>query len=168
MINEQKIGRKLENGILKNYLKEMNSIMSDVIIKQGDDSDQSASLEKKMDELIQIFSTINQDIDSMKYDINNLLDSKAKDLFEEENSKLEIAFNLDMRRNSKSQSEIGNTFNNVLTKQANDSNFNSEDLKCMLKFVKKENEDLKKEIDNQESHICAIKRELNKIQQFNN
>ena len=99
----------LSNDFISNKFKELNVIVSEIIMNLKEDTDQNIKNEERTDQIINIFSMISDDMDIFKNEINEILDESSKEEFLEENKKLEIAFKIDFKKKP-SQSHLAQEY----------------------------------------------------------
>ena len=159
-----KINTRLDSDTVKNKFKDLNSIVSLIILSYKDDYDNPLLNEERTEKMIEIFSEINNDIEEMRKDINNLLDEQSKDDFNTQNIKLDSDFYNEVKLDSKNLS-LGNlNLNSIGDKSENDQIiFNKKEIKIISDHMKKEIDLINKEIETQEKHIANVRENINKI-----
>jgi hypothetical protein len=148
-----------KNEDISDNFKNINSIVGEIINNLKEDTDQSTKSEERTNEIIRVFSLINEDMETMKNEISDILDENSKEEFLEENKKLEISFKMDF-------SKIKNLQNKSEDKSTNEITLNKNDVKLISDHVKKEIELLNKEIIGQDKNIKLVKEGLAKIQNY--
>ncbi len=113
---------------------------------------------ERIEEMMSIFNLINDDLDRIKFQINNLIDHSTKQELEEEEKLLEIKFKAGLTIQEK-----GGLNSNLDDTQPSLVTFNRKDAKIILEHAKKENESILKEIDSQDKNLEVVKESINKI-----
>lgn len=142
---------------LSENFKNINSLVGEILNNLKEDTDQSTKSEERTNEIIRVFSLINEDLETMKYDICEILDEHSKEDFLEENKQLEISFKMDF-------SKVKNIPKKSEEKLLSEIILNKNDIKLISDHTKKEIDLLNKEILGQEKNIKLVKDGLFKIQ----
>ncbi len=147
----------LKTEEISEHFKNINLIVGEILNNLKEDSDQSTKSEERTNEIIRVFSLLNEDLEIMKYEISEILDEHSKEEFLEENKKLEIAFKMDFSKVNNIPKKSEEIFTTDIT-------LNKNDIKLISDHNKKEIDLLNKEILGQDKNIKLVKDGITKIQ----